>query len=197
MRLSPGKAIINNPATGLESIPLAEFDHAYTGVALVFEPTETFVREGRRPGVLRFVQKRLKGSAGLVAFVLLVSLLTSVLGLVAPLFSRVFLDSLLTGARPEWQLPFVYLFAAFIVMQTVVSAISQNYQLKISGKFAIIAKRLVHVAGASAAHPLLFGPAGGRHRYAAAGQRGHRLYCFSSDSRRWCSIWSCWFSTLW
>lgn len=134
-----GKAIINNPASGLEQVPLAEFDNAYTGVALVFEPTDAFVREGRRPSVLGFVRQRLKGSAGLIAFVLLVSLLTSAMGVAAPLFSRVFLDSLLTGARPEWLMPFIYLFSAFIVMQTVVAAISQNYNLKISGKFAIIA----------------------------------------------------------
>ena len=134
-----GRAIINNPATGLEQIPLDEFDHAYTGVALVFTPTESFVRQGKRPSLVGFVRQRLKGSAGLVAFVLAVSLLTSALGVVAPLFGRVFLDSLLTGARPDWLWPFIYLFAAFIVMQTVVAAISQNYNLKISGKFAIIA----------------------------------------------------------
>ncbi len=134
-----GKAVINNPASGLEQVPLAEFDRAFTGVALVFTPTEAFVREGRKPSLMGFIRQRLRGAGGLVAFVLLVSLLTSLLGVVAPLFSRVFLDDLLTGARQEWMLPFVYLFAAFIVMQTLVSAISQNYNLKISGKFAIIA----------------------------------------------------------
>lgn len=133
------RAIINNPATGLEQIPLDEFDRAYTGVALVFAPTAAFVRAGRRPSVLGFVRRRLTGTARLIAFVLLVSLLTSALGVAAPLFSRVFLDSLLTGARPEWLMPFVYLFAGFILLQTVVAAISQNYNLKISGKFAIIA----------------------------------------------------------
>jgi len=133
------KAVINNPATGLEAIPMAEFDKAYTGVALVFEPTPEFVREGHQPSLIRFVGARLKGSGGMLAFVLLVSLLTSLLGVISPLFSRVFLDDLLTGARPEWLMPFVYLFVVFIVLQTIIAAISQNYNIKISGKFAIIA----------------------------------------------------------
>ena len=132
-------AIINNPASGLETVPMAEFDRAYTGIALVFEPTAEFTPEGHKPSVLSFVRSRLKGTASLLAFVLLVSLLTSVLGIISPLFSRVFLDDLLTGSHPEWLMPFVYLFIGFIVLQTVVGAISQNYTLKISGKFAIIA----------------------------------------------------------
>ena len=132
-------AVINNPATGLERIPMEEFDRAYTGVTLVFEPTADFVREGHRPSLMRFVGERLQGSGGMLAFVLLVSLLTSVLGVISPLFSRVFLDDLLSGLKPEWLMPFVYLFIAFILLQTIVAAISQNYNLKISGKFAIIA----------------------------------------------------------
>ncbi len=133
------KAIINNPATGLEAVPMDAFDNAYTGIALVFEPTEAFVREGSRPSLWRFVRSRLQGSGSLVAFVLAVSLLTSVLGVIAPLFSRVFLDDLLTGAKPEWLTPFVWLFVVFIVLQAIVALIAQNYNLKISGKFAVIA----------------------------------------------------------
>lgn len=133
------RAIINNPATGLETVPMDAFDNAYTGIALVFEPTEAFVREGSRPSLWRFVRSRLQGSGSLVAFVLAVSLLTSVLGVIAPLFSRVFLDDLLTGAKPEWLTPFVWLFVVFIVLQAIVALIAQNYNLKISGKFAVIA----------------------------------------------------------
>lgn len=132
-------ALIGNPATGPEKIPLEEFDKAYTGITLTFEPTEAFVREGKAPSLLGFVRRRLRGSGGMLAFVLLVGLLTSVLGVLSPLFSRVFLDDLLTGAKPDWLMPFVYLFAGFILLQTVVSGISQHYSLKISGKFAIIA----------------------------------------------------------
>ena len=133
------QAIIVNPATGSERIPMAEFDRAYTGIALLFEPTDTFVREGKPPSLMLFVRERLHGAGGMFAFVLLVSLLTSILGVIAPLFSRVFMDDLLSGAHQDWLWPFIYLFSGFIVLQTIVSAISQNYNLKISGKFAIIA----------------------------------------------------------
>ncbi|HNW86195.1 MAG TPA: NHLP family bacteriocin export ABC transporter peptidase/permease/ATPase subunit [Candidatus Limiplasma sp.] len=131
-------ALICNPATGPETIPMEEFDRAFTGVALVFEPQPAFVREGHSPSLYRFIRSRLRGSGSMLAFVLMISLLTSVLGIISPLFSRVFLDDLLTGAKPQWLMPFVYLFAAFILLQTVVSVLSANYNLKISGKFAII-----------------------------------------------------------
>ena len=133
------KVLITNPATGPEWLTAKEFDHAYTGVALTFAPTANFVCEGSPPSLLQFIRTRLHGSGSLLAFVLTLSLITSVLGVIAPLFSRVFLDDLLSGDHPDWLMPFVYLFIIFIVLHTVVAGLSQNYNLKISGKFAVIA----------------------------------------------------------
>ena len=134
-----GKAYINDPGRGATVVTEEELDRAFTGIALTFKPTAEFVPEGKEPSVLNFVRRRLLGNRGAFIFILALTLLTSVLGILEPLFSRVFLDDLLTGERPEWLLPFVYLFAGFILIQAIVDTLKQKYTYKIEGKFAIIA----------------------------------------------------------
>ena len=133
------KAYINDPGLGEQAVSMAEFDRAFTGIVLVFKPTEAFQPEGKAPSVLRFIRQRLHGSGTVFVFILLLSMLTSLLGILSPIFSRVFVDDLLSGNHADWLMPFVYLFSGFIVIQALVDALKANYQCKIAGKFAIIA----------------------------------------------------------
>ncbi len=133
------KAVINDPGYGTVVVSKEDFDQSFTGVVLCFERTADFVPEGKRPSVLRFVRNRLKGTASAFAFVLAITAVTSIMAVLAPIFSRVFIDDLLAGERPEWLMPFVYLFAGFIALQAIIGALKLKYQLKIERKFAIIA----------------------------------------------------------
>ena len=62
---------INDPARGNVKISMKEFDEAFTGICLFFEPTENFVPSGKKKSVLEFAKKRLKGAGPAVAFVVL------------------------------------------------------------------------------------------------------------------------------
>ena len=42
-----GKALINDPAKGACTVSMEEFDRAFTGICLKFEPNESFVPEGK------------------------------------------------------------------------------------------------------------------------------------------------------
>ena len=70
-----GYAYINDPARGLLKISMDEFDKGFTGICLMFEPTERFEKEGARKSTLEFARHRLQGAGKAVAFVILSAVL--------------------------------------------------------------------------------------------------------------------------
>lgn len=132
------KAYLNDPAKGSYSVQMEAFDKAFTGICLMFEPSESFEPGGEPKSVLDFAKKRLKGAGTAVAFVVLTTVITSLLGIINPAFSRIFLDRLLTGKNPEWFLPFIFALAGFGIVQLVVGWIQAVYSLKINGKLSAL-----------------------------------------------------------
>ncbi len=132
------KAMINDPARGTLAISMEEFDKSFTGICLMFSPTESFVPEGKKKSMLSFAQKRLKGAAVSCAFVVLTTMITSLFGVINPAFSRVFMDRLLTGNNPEWVFPFMVFLGVFIFIQLLISFLQEIYSLRINGKMAVV-----------------------------------------------------------
>ena len=132
------KAVLNDPARGRVAVEWEEFDREFTGVCLTIEPDEGFVPEGKPKSVFSYAKDRLKGTGTAVAFVVLTATIGSLLGVISPVFSRVFLDRLLTGQNPEWLTPFMLAFGALILINIVVTWISAVYSLRIQGKMASV-----------------------------------------------------------
>ena len=133
------QAVVNDPARGTVLMSMEEFDEGFTGICLKFEPTNSFVPDGRQKSIASFVGSKLQGTAPAFVFVILTALITSVIGVINPAFSRVLIDRLLTGQNPEWLYPFVMFMLLFALIQIVVSAVQTIYMLKIQGKLAIVA----------------------------------------------------------
>ena len=127
-------AVINDPARGRVTVDWEEFDREFTGVCITFEPTEDFVPSGKPKSVFSYAKERLKGSGTAVAFVVLTTTISSLVGIISPAFSRTFLDRLLSGSNPEWLTPFMLLFCVMIVISVVVGWVSAVYSLRIQGK---------------------------------------------------------------
>ena len=100
----------------------------------MFEPGDNFEPSGKPKSMMSFARERMKGSAVAVAFVILTSIISNLIGIINPAFSRIFLDRLLTGVNPEWFMPFIMALALIGIIQLVVSWISAVYSLKINGK---------------------------------------------------------------
>lgn len=132
------KAILNDPAKGKYAVSLKTFDDSFTGICLLFEPTEDFTPGGKPPSVLAYAKKRLKGAGSAVAFAAITALISAVTGVISPAFSRVFVDRLLTGKNPEWFIPFIIGLSLLSVLQLVVGWINAVYSLKINGKLAMV-----------------------------------------------------------
>lgn len=133
-----GKAYLNDPAKGNYAVSMETFDESFTGICMMFEPTESFVPSGKPKSMLSFASKRLKGSATAITFTILTCIVAALIGFVQPAFSRIFLDRLLTGKDPEWIIPFLLFLGAFNIIQIVMSALQAVYSLRIDGKMAAV-----------------------------------------------------------
>ena len=133
-----GKAVLNDPAKGTYTVSMKTFDEAFTGICLFFEPGEEFKPEGKPQSMIRYAKERLTGAGAAIAFVILTTVISSLLGIITPAFSRVFLDRLLTGENPDWLTPFTLALAGISVIQLVVAWIQAVYSLRINGKLAVV-----------------------------------------------------------
>ena len=132
------KAILNDPARGRVAVSMEEFDREYTGVMISIEPGENFEPSGKKKSVMAYAKERLVGTSSAVIFVVLTTTISSLLGLMTPVFSRVFLDRLLSGRDPEWLIPFIAAMSAFAAVYILVSWISAVYSLRIQGKMEAV-----------------------------------------------------------
>lgn len=132
------KAYINDPSKGSYSVPMEIFDKSFTGICLMFEPSESFEPGGAPKSILMFAKKRLKGAETALVFIALTTLVTALLGIITPVFSRIFLDRLLTGENLEWFLPFMFALGGISLLQLVVEWIQAVYLLKVNGKLSVV-----------------------------------------------------------
>jgi len=133
-----GKAVLNDPAQGHYSVSMEVFDKSFTGICLMFEPGEEFEPGGKPKSVVAFARQRMKGTGEAVAFTVITTVIASLIGIIQPGFSRIFLDRLLTGVNPEWVLPLLWALAGLSVVQIVIAFIQAVYSARINGKIAAV-----------------------------------------------------------
>lgn len=131
------KAVLNDPAKGTYSVSMETFDKSFTGICLMFEPGENFEPGGKPKSVIDFAKKRLKGAGAAVAFVVATTIISSLIGIINPAFSRIFLDRLLTGQNPEWFLPFIISLSVLSAVQIVVALIQALWSSRIDGRMTV------------------------------------------------------------
>lgn len=132
------KAVLNDPAQGTVTVSMKVFDESFTGICLMFKPGENFVPDGKPKSVWSFAKKRLKGTGTAVTFVVLTTIITSLIGVINPAFSRIFLDRLLTGENPGWLIPFIAALSGIGILQLITAWIQAVYTLRINGKIDIV-----------------------------------------------------------
>lgn len=132
------KAVLNDPARGLVSVSMEEFDRSFTGICLILEPGADFTPGGKPKSVLEFARHRLKGAGPAIAFVVLCTIIGSLLGIIQPAFSRIFYDRLLTGQNPEWFMPFMAALIVFSFLQVFIAGVQMLYSNRINARFAVV-----------------------------------------------------------
>ena len=128
------KAVISDPARGTYSISVENFDRSFTGICLMFEPSESFVPEGKPKSMISFSRDKMRGAGVAVAFTVVTTVAMSLIGIINPAFSRIFIDRLLTGENPEWLIPFILSLTALSIIQIVMAFIEAIYTARIGAK---------------------------------------------------------------
>ena len=83
------KAVINDPAKGTYAVSMEAFDEALPESVCSLSLLRTFEPGGKPASVLRYAKKRLKGTGTAIAFVVLTTLISSLIGIINPAFSRI------------------------------------------------------------------------------------------------------------
>ena len=128
------KAILNDPARGTYSVSVESFDKSFTGICLMFEPSENFEPGGKPKSMISFSKEKMRGAGVAVAFTVMTTVTMSLIGIINPAFSRIFIDRLLTGQNSEWLIPFIGSLAMLSIIQIVMAFIEAIYTARIGAK---------------------------------------------------------------
>jgi len=132
-----GKVFLNDPASGPKAVSEAEFDEAFTGVVMVFERSEEFRPGGERAGLLRPLSRRLTGMVASVLFAVLAGVALLVPGLVAPTFSKIFVDEVLVKGLSSWLRPLLILMGLTAAVNFGLVALQQHYLLRLESRLSL------------------------------------------------------------
>lgn len=132
-----GRVYLNDPGMGPRIVSERELDESFTGVVLVFQPGEAFEPGGERRSLLPALLRRVRTSRVGVAFVFLAGLALVVPNLVRPVFSKVFVDSILLDSRLDWLKPLLIAMGITALVTGALTWIQQKYLLRLETKIAL------------------------------------------------------------
>lgn len=132
-----GKVFLNDPGSGPRTVTEEELDQAFTGVVLTFEPGPEFQKGGDPPQLVRALKKRVAGATAALAFVILAGLALVIPGLVVPVFSKVFIDTVLLESRQDWLRPLLLGMGIAALLTGVLTWLQQAYLLRLESKMAV------------------------------------------------------------
>ncbi len=131
------RAYINDPAAGPRSVTLEEFDRAFTGIVLMFEPGPDFRKGGQKGTLLPAMVARFRGSGAALAFAVIAGLALVVPGLVIPVFTKVFVDNILIARYDDWFQPLLLGMGLAALLRGVLSWLQQHYLGRMETKIAL------------------------------------------------------------
>lgn len=132
------KAVINDPARGKVIVSANEFDDAFTGVCLCFEPDNAFEKSGKPKSVLPFAFRKVSEAKASATLIAVSSAIVSVIGIISLALSKTFVDVLLSERNQAWLVPFIVVLAVLGLMQVIVLSIKEISSFRVNGRFAAI-----------------------------------------------------------
>ena len=131
------RVFLNDPGIGPTEVTAEEFDKAFTGVVLTFEPTAQLVPGGEKAGLIQPLRRRARGLAAALGFVVLAGIALLMPGLVAPSFTRVFVDQVLVKGLGAWMRPLLLFMAATALVLGALTALQGRYLLRLEARLSL------------------------------------------------------------
>ncbi len=141
------KVYLSDPAQGRYHVTHQEFDEAYTGVVLTFNPSAAFEKGNEKRGLMASLASRISNSKLSILYIILVSLFLVIPGLVVPSFIQIFIDKYLVNGYSGFVMPLLLIMGGFLIINSVLVYLQQYYLLKLETKLALAtsSKFLWHV----------------------------------------------------
>ncbi|HLX25173.1 MAG TPA: NHLP family bacteriocin export ABC transporter peptidase/permease/ATPase subunit [Usitatibacter sp.] len=131
-----GRAWLNDPARGRRSVDQDEFDQAFTGVVLTFEPGVEFERGGNPPSVVRSLEQYLDGFRGAIAGAFAIGLFLVIPGLVMPWILGRFVDEVLVAKSDGIAIPLLSGFLLAALMRSLLLSLQARLLMRTFGRAA-------------------------------------------------------------
>ena len=107
---------LNDPATGPRTISRDAFEKGFANWSLHAKPGRSFASGGTGPGLLSKLRHRLEGLNGVIAFIIWISVMLVIPGMILPGMTSVFVDNVLIRQYEGWLAPILAgLAAAFLL----------------------------------------------------------------------------------
>lgn len=144
------KAVIYDPAAGLEFVNFSNFSNSFTGICLNFKPGKNFKPSGKPKTTTKFFLQTLKSSATAFGFFFIVSILTLAVNLIKPGFLHFLVDVILSHKNKNWLIGFSIAATATAVASLILIWLKTVHFFKIEGKLSAIGNckfiwRLLHL----------------------------------------------------
>jgi NHLM bacteriocin system ABC transporter peptidase/ATP-binding protein len=141
------KVFLSDPAQGRYHVTHQEFDEAYTGVVLTFNPSPTFEKGNEKRGLMASLASRISNSKGSILYIIIASLFLVIPGLVIPSFMQIFIDKYLINGYSGFVMPLLLIMGATLIINAVLVYLQQYYLLKLETKLSLTtsSKFLWHV----------------------------------------------------
>ncbi len=132
-----GVYYINDPGSGPRKVGAEEFSDSFSGVILTFAPTADFKKGGKPFSLVDGLKKRLPGLETALVYIVLVSLLLVIPGLVVPSFLRIYIDYVLVKGMSGWMQPLLVGMLVTALLQAALAWLQQHYLLRAETKLAL------------------------------------------------------------
>ena len=128
-RWTPTYVSVVDPSVGRRRLTAEEFDHGFTGVAILLEPGVHFSRRNRAPRLSLWSYLRsIFRLPGFIAQILGASLLMQVLGLLMPFLTKIFVDQVIPGGL-ESIMPMLGIGLLIIVLSQAITSLLRSWLL--------------------------------------------------------------------
>lgn len=133
-----GVVYLNDPAQGPRTVSNEEFDRNFTGIVLTLTPGADFVPSGHKPSIRRALESRMQGTRGALAFVLALSAVLIVPGLLVPVFTQVFVDQVLVNHFDSWLMPLLAGMGICAVVHGLLVWLQRDAMLRFETRVALL-----------------------------------------------------------
>jgi NHLM bacteriocin system ABC transporter peptidase/ATP-binding protein len=120
-----------DPSSGNRRVSHPEFSRCFTGIVLSFKPSDGFLKTGSPPSLTRGFRDRLSGSWNAFTYIVVITALLVVPGVVIPAIIKNFVDQYLVLGLVDWLRPLLLAMGIATLLNGLMTWLQQRYLLKL------------------------------------------------------------------